>query len=95
MKIGETLRIEYDDNIVDVVDRLNDALEEHGLKFEDDELPHDGFNVLTLKRVALPQPAREKAIKALDLYFNEAGIEAADLLDAILGATHEALKASP
>lgn len=51
MKIGETLRVAYDDNVCDIIDKLNAALEEHGLKFEDDEQPHDGFNILTLRRV--------------------------------------------
>ena len=51
MKIGETLRIDYDDDVCDIVDEINDALEEHGLCFEDDEQPHDGFNILTLRRV--------------------------------------------
>ena len=51
MKIGETLQINYDENVCDITDKINAALEEHGLKFEDDELPHDGFNILTLKRV--------------------------------------------
>lgn len=51
MKIGETLRINYDDDVCNITDKINAALEEHGLKFEDDDLPHDGFNILTLKRV--------------------------------------------
>ena len=50
VKIGEKLRLNYDDNGVDIVDKINEALKEHGLEFEDDEEPHDGFNILTLKR---------------------------------------------
>jgi hypothetical protein len=55
MKIGEILRIDYDDNGVDVMDKVNKALEEHGLRFEDDEQPHDGFCLLTLRKIGGPQ----------------------------------------
>jgi hypothetical protein len=51
VKIGETLKIEYDDDQVAVMDKVNEALEEHGLQFVDDGLPHDeGFCLYKLER---------------------------------------------
>ena len=51
MKLGETLRINYDHDLIEIIDMVNKALEEHGLRFEDDDQYHDGYNILTLKRV--------------------------------------------
>ena len=51
MKIGEVLRVDYDDTALDIMDKINAALEEHGLKFEDDELPHDGFELFALRKI--------------------------------------------
>lgn len=51
MKIGETLKLYSDDNFIDVVDKINAALEEHGLRFEADDQPHDGFEILTLRKL--------------------------------------------
>jgi len=48
MSLGGTIRLEYDDNAIDIIDAMNEALEEHGLKFEDDGKEHDGFIILTL-----------------------------------------------
>lgn len=55
MKLGETLRIDYDDNGLDAMDKVNEALEEHRLKFEDDEKPHDGFCLFTLRKTGESQ----------------------------------------
>ena len=46
-----TVRIEYDDHVDVIFDKVNQALKEHGLAFEDDEQPHDGFCLLELKKV--------------------------------------------
>jgi hypothetical protein len=46
------VRIEYDDDQLNVVDKINTALERHGLVFVDDGLPHDGYCILTLQTVA-------------------------------------------
>ena len=51
MKIGEVLRLDYDDNAIDIIDKFNAALKEHGLEFVDDGLAHDGFILMTLTRV--------------------------------------------
>jgi hypothetical protein len=51
MKVGEILRVEYDDDVISVIDKVNEALKDHDLKFEDDNLEHDGFNLLMLKRI--------------------------------------------
>jgi hypothetical protein len=51
MKLGEQLRIGYDDHAWDIVDKINKALEEHGLAFVPDETEHDGFGLWTLTRV--------------------------------------------
>lgn len=36
-------RVEYDDDGTDVIAKVNQALEEHGLKFITDDDEHDGF----------------------------------------------------
>lgn len=43
-----TLRIDYDDNLLDVIDKVNEVLEEVGLRFEDDGKDHDGWNEYTI-----------------------------------------------
>jgi hypothetical protein len=51
MALFQVLRLEYDDDGLAVIDKVNAALAPHGLHFEDDCLPHDGFCLLTLKPV--------------------------------------------
>lgn len=43
------ITVEHDDNAIDVIDKVNKALKEHRLVFEDDGEEHDGFVVLKLK----------------------------------------------
>ena len=45
------LRIEYDDQPNDVVDRVNHALASVGLVFVDDGKAHEGFCVYELRKV--------------------------------------------
>lgn len=44
-----TVRIEYDDDILHVIDKINDALATRNLILQDDMLEHDGFIILTLE----------------------------------------------
>lgn len=51
MKIGESIQIDYDCDQLSVMDAVNKALEDHGLKFECYNEDHDGFDVYTLRKV--------------------------------------------
>lgn len=42
------VRINYDDQLEDVMEKVNEALEEQGLHFVADGLEHDGFMLYTL-----------------------------------------------
>lgn len=42
------IKIEYDDDQLEIIDKINDVLEEYGLKLEDDMQEHDGFILLSL-----------------------------------------------
>lgn len=42
------VRINYDDDQLEIVDKINEVLEEYGLKLEDDMKEHDGFIILSL-----------------------------------------------
>jgi 23S rRNA-/tRNA-specific pseudouridylate synthase len=43
-----TVRIDYDDDGLMVVEKINELLVHRGLRFRDDGLDHDGFMVFTL-----------------------------------------------
>lgn len=43
-----TLRIEYDDDALAIMEKVNKVLEEYGLEFKNDELPHDGWEIYEL-----------------------------------------------
>lgn len=43
------MKIDHDDNALDVVDKVNRALSAHKIVFVSDEKAHDGFEVFTLK----------------------------------------------
>ena len=51
MIIGHEVIVEESDTSLDVIDKVNRALLEHGLEFEDDGKEHDGFCVLTLRKL--------------------------------------------
>lgn len=42
------IRIDHDDGALDVITKVNEALESYGLSFDDDGLEHDGFVLLNL-----------------------------------------------
>ena len=48
------LQIDYDDNALDVVDKVNEVLASQGIQFVNDGLPHDGFEVYTMKSNETP-----------------------------------------
>jgi hypothetical protein len=50
------LRLEYDDNTLDIMDKVNTVLEKVGYTFVCDNLAHDGFEIYNLERT-------EKGIK--------------------------------
>jgi hypothetical protein len=45
----DQVRIEYDDDQLNVVAKINEALESHGLVLVDDGLDHDGYCIFTLQ----------------------------------------------
>jgi hypothetical protein len=47
----ETIRLEYDDDVLDILEKVNEALRERGLTFEDDMQEHDGFSIYILKEI--------------------------------------------
>lgn len=51
-KEEETFRIEYDDDGLTIIEKVNEALKDHGLRFETDDEPYDGFQPFKLKSLA-------------------------------------------
>lgn len=47
IKLAE-IKIEYDDDILNILDKVNQAISDYGFIFEDDGNPHDGFCILSL-----------------------------------------------
>jgi hypothetical protein len=49
---GTTVRIEYDDDQLNVVDKVNDLLEEHGLiiDYVDPDVPKEGFEIIFIRK---------------------------------------------
>lgn len=45
------LRFEYDENIIDVIERIDVALEEFGLTLQFDGKEHDGFEICELREL--------------------------------------------
>lgn len=43
-----TIRIEYDDDGLTVIEKVNEALKSHGLVFETDDEAYDGFQPFRL-----------------------------------------------
>ena len=48
------IRIDYDDDMMGVIDKVNDALESHNLKFIEDNEQHDGFMLYDLSILNKP-----------------------------------------
>ncbi len=44
-----SIRFDYDDQYYDIIGKVNDALSQYGIQFEDDEKEHDGFCVCNLE----------------------------------------------
>ena len=53
--MAETLRIDYDDTALDIMDKVNAMLVQHGYQFINDEQFHDGFEIYTLLHEVAPQ----------------------------------------
>ena len=51
--MSEQVRLEYDDQVLDIIDKINRALFVKGLKLEDDGKDHDGFMILNLVEVKI------------------------------------------
>ena len=49
-EVEQKLEIQYDDEMMDVMDRINVLLKSHGLQFNDDGLEHDGFVIYKLEK---------------------------------------------
>jgi hypothetical protein len=47
-----TIRIEYDDNLIDVVDRVAEAVEPFGVKIENVPGDKDGFELYTVEKTS-------------------------------------------
>ena len=47
-----TVRIDYDDDQLNVVEKINTVLKTHDLVLVDDGLPHDGYCLFTLRKAA-------------------------------------------
>ena len=51
-----TLKVEYDDHLDEVIDKVNEALRRFNLEFVCYELPHDGFMIYEVKRIGQKCP---------------------------------------
>ena len=46
------IQLDYDDDVLEIIDKMNEAFEIYNLKFEDDNEAHDGFIILSLEEKA-------------------------------------------
>lgn len=49
------LRIDYDANVLNVMDKVNAILEPYGYQFVNDDQPHDGYEIYTLLHSEAPK----------------------------------------
>jgi hypothetical protein len=42
------MQIDYDDDILDILEKVNKALSKYNLEFVNDDLPHEGFCLYNL-----------------------------------------------
>lgn len=56
MSTSDQIRIDYDDDQLNVVEKINKALKARGLVLIDDGLPHDGYCLVALQAI---QPSAE------------------------------------
>jgi hypothetical protein len=54
--MSDQVRIEYDDDQLNVVEKINRVLKPHGLVLVDDDLPHDGYCIFALQTISKPEP---------------------------------------
>jgi len=56
-----TVRLEYDDDLMDAICKVNDELKKQGypIQFECDNEEHDGFEIYELVRDDLPEGVKE------------------------------------
>ena len=47
----EIVRINYDDECLDIIDKINKALRTHGIRLVDDNLSHDGFCLFVIEKI--------------------------------------------
>lgn len=53
--MSDQIRIEYDDDQLNVVEKINRVLKPHGLVLVDDDLPHEGYCIFTLQAISKPE----------------------------------------
>lgn len=54
MNDADQIRIDYDDDQLNVVEKINKVLKARGLVLVDDGLPHDGYCLVTLQAIQPP-----------------------------------------
>ena len=47
----KTIRINYEDNGLDIIDKINDVLKEYKLEILHDNEEHDGYDIYSLKEI--------------------------------------------
>lgn len=45
--MSKQIKLEYDDNVIDIIEQVNDVIRNYGLQFKHEE-EHDGFEIFTL-----------------------------------------------
>lgn len=50
-KICYTTRLDYDDNVIDIVEKISDLLKHINLQLQFDGKEHEGFEIIELKEV--------------------------------------------
>ena len=46
--MSKTIKIEYDSNILDIMEIVNEAIGDYGIEFIPNEEEHDGYELFTL-----------------------------------------------
>jgi hypothetical protein len=63
MAVRLTMRLDYDDNGLDIIDKVNSALQLYGLEFKDDDQEHDGFCIFELIQIPETRNPQRNDIK--------------------------------
>jgi hypothetical protein len=56
---NDTIRIEYDDDVIHIIDKINKTLAPHNFTLKDDMQEHDGWIILTLEKIEDESPQTE------------------------------------